>query len=61
VLAARRGRVLDAEGVVVLPVGGAHAITRYLTMFGPRGAGLRLEAADLDRLPHPLLAVIADI
>ncbi len=40
-LAARRGRDLDAERVVVLPVGGAHAITRYLTQFGPAGAGLR--------------------
>ena len=41
-LAARRGRDLDAERVVVLPTGGAHAITRYLTQFGPAGAGLRL-------------------
>ena len=29
-LAARGGRDLGAEHVVVLPVGGAHAITRYL-------------------------------
>jgi hypothetical protein len=28
--------------VVVVPTGGAHAITRYLTQFGPAGAGLRL-------------------
>ncbi len=41
-LAARRGRDLDAERVVVLPIGGAHAITRYLTQLGPAGAGLRL-------------------
>jgi len=41
-LAARRGRDLDAERVVVVPTGGAHAITRYLTQFGPSGAGLRL-------------------
>jgi hypothetical protein len=41
-LAARRGRDLGAERVVVLPIGGAHAITRYLTQFGPAGAGLRL-------------------
>jgi hypothetical protein len=40
--AVRRGRDLDAEGVVVLPMGGAHAITRYLTRFGPAGAGLKL-------------------
>jgi hypothetical protein len=41
-LAVRRGRDLDAEGVVVLPIGGAHAMRRYLTKFGPAGAGLRL-------------------
>jgi hypothetical protein len=41
-LAARRGRDLAAERVVVLPIGGAHAITRYLTRFGPAGADLRL-------------------
>ncbi|HKA95765.1 MAG TPA: TOPRIM nucleotidyl transferase/hydrolase domain-containing protein [Streptosporangiaceae bacterium] len=41
-LAARRGRDLSAERVVVLPMGGAHAITRYLTQFGPAGAGLGL-------------------
>ncbi len=41
-LAARRGRDLGAERVVILPIGGAHAITRYLTQFGPAGAGLRL-------------------
>jgi hypothetical protein len=41
-LAARRGRDLGAEGVVVVPVGGAHAIARYLMQFGPVGARLRL-------------------
>ena len=41
-LAARRGRDLDAERVVILPVGGAHSVTRYLTRLGPLGAGLRL-------------------
>jgi len=41
-LAVRRGRDLGAEGVVVVPAGGAHAIARYLTRFGPAGAGLRL-------------------
>lgn len=41
-LAVRRGRDLDAERVVVVPIGGAHAIARYLTQFGPAGAGLRL-------------------
>jgi OLD-like protein len=41
-LAPRRGRDLGAERVVVVPVGGAHAMTRYLRLFGPGGAGLRL-------------------
>jgi hypothetical protein len=41
-LALRRGRDLAAEHVVVLPIGGAHAVTRFLTRFGPAGAGLRL-------------------
>jgi hypothetical protein len=41
-LAARLGRDLDAERVVILPMGGAHAITRYLTQLGPAGAALRL-------------------
>ena len=41
-LAPRRGRDLDAEHVVVVPVGGAHAMARYLRLFGPGGAALRL-------------------
>jgi hypothetical protein len=41
-LAARHGRDLGVERVVVLPAGGVHAITRYLMQFGPAGAGLRL-------------------
>ena len=40
--AVRRGRDLSAEHVVVLPMGGAHALARYLTQLGPGGAGLRL-------------------
>jgi hypothetical protein len=41
-LASRHGRHLGAERVAILPIGGAHAMTRYLTQFGPAGAGLRL-------------------
>jgi hypothetical protein len=41
-LAGRRGRDLAAEGVVVLPVGGAHGVARYLRRFGPAGTGARL-------------------
>lgn len=41
-LAARRGRDLAAEGVVVVPVGGAHAVSKYLRQFGPAGADLKV-------------------
>ena len=41
-LAARRGRDLDAEGIVVIPVGGAQAMRRYANRFGPSGQGLAL-------------------
>ena len=41
-LALRQRRDLAAEGIVVLPVGGAHGVTRYLRLFGPEGTGARL-------------------
>lgn len=41
-LARRRGRDLDAEGVSIVPIGGAQAIGRVLEELGPRGRGLRL-------------------
>jgi hypothetical protein len=41
-LAARRGVKLDAEGVRVVPMGGAQAIGRFLSRVGPRGLDLRL-------------------
>jgi len=41
-LAARRGRNLNGEGVLVVPIGGAHAIGRFLTRFGPQGSDARL-------------------
>jgi hypothetical protein len=41
-LAERRGRDLDAEGVSIVPIGGAQAIGRFLDLFGPRGADVRL-------------------
>ncbi len=41
-LAGRRGRDLAAEGIVVLPAGGAHGVARYLRRFGPEGTGARL-------------------
>lgn len=39
-LAVRRGRDLDADGVVVVPAGGAQGIGKYLERFGPNGEGL---------------------
>ncbi len=41
-LAERRGRDLDAEGVSVLPIGGAQAIGGFLELFGPKGYDVRL-------------------
>jgi hypothetical protein len=41
-LAAGRGRNLDDEGIVVVPIGGAQAIGRFLSRFGPEGLGRRL-------------------
>ncbi len=41
-LALRRGRDLEAEGVAVLAIGGAHAIGKVLDRYGPSGLGLRL-------------------
>ncbi|MFH8610911.1 TOPRIM nucleotidyl transferase/hydrolase domain-containing protein [Streptomyces sp. NPDC018029] len=41
-LAARRGRDLAAEGVCVLPMGGAMSVGRYAGLLGPTALGLRL-------------------
>jgi predicted ATP-dependent endonuclease of OLD family len=41
-LAARLGRDLAAEGVRVVPVGGAHAIGKVLAHYGPSGLGVRV-------------------
>lgn len=41
-LAARHGRDLRAEGVFVLPMGGATNIGQFLAMFGPAGYDVRL-------------------
>jgi hypothetical protein len=37
-----RGRDLEAERVVIVPIGGAHAIGRFLTALGPLGTWVRL-------------------
>jgi hypothetical protein len=41
-LAERRGRNLDAEGILVVSIGGAQAIGRFLDRFGPQGLDVRL-------------------
>jgi hypothetical protein len=41
-LAERRGRNLAAEGVSIVPMGGAQAIGRFVDRFGPRGLDVRL-------------------
>jgi len=41
-LAARRGRNLYAEGVSIVPIGGATTIGRFLDRFGPQGSDIRL-------------------
>jgi hypothetical protein len=41
-LAVRHGRNLDGEGISVVPIGGAQAIGRFLSRFGPQGSDARL-------------------
>jgi hypothetical protein len=41
-MAARRGRDLDAEGIAIVPMGGARNLRRFLGLFGPRGLDVRL-------------------
>lgn len=41
-LAERRGRNLDAEGISMVPIGGAQSIGRFLKVFGPQGLNVRL-------------------
>jgi hypothetical protein len=41
-LATRRGRDLRAEGIAVVPMGGAQAVGRFLRLLGPQGSDLTL-------------------
>jgi hypothetical protein len=41
-LAERRGCDLAAEGIAIVPIGGAQAIGKFLNQFGPRGLDRRL-------------------
>jgi len=41
-LAERRGRNLNAEGISIVPIGGATTIGRFLDLFGPHGVAAGL-------------------
>ena len=41
-IAHRRGRDLDAEGISIVPIGGARNIRSFLDRFGPQGLDVRL-------------------
>jgi hypothetical protein len=41
-LAERRGRNLHAEGISIVPMGGAQSIGSFLDLFGPQGLDVRL-------------------
>ncbi|MFD7862091.1 TOPRIM nucleotidyl transferase/hydrolase domain-containing protein [Streptomyces sp. NPDC059783] len=52
-LAGRRGRDLEAEGVCVLPMGGAMSVGRFTALLGPPGLDLRLTGlCDEAELPY---------
>jgi hypothetical protein len=52
-LARRRGRDLPAEGILVVPIGGATNVQRFVQALGPRGLGVRLAGlCDVAELPH---------
>jgi hypothetical protein len=52
-LARRRGFDLRAEGIVVVPIGGATNVHRFLQELGPRGLGVRLAGlCDIAELGH---------
>jgi hypothetical protein len=57
-LAERRGRNLGADGISVVPIGGAQSIGRFLNLFGPQGLDVRLaglyDAAEEDEFRRGL-------
>jgi hypothetical protein len=59
-LAERRDRNLSAEGISVVPIGGAQAIGRFLNLFGPHGRNVTLaglcDAAEEDEFRRGLEA-----
>ncbi|MFF5898854.1 TOPRIM nucleotidyl transferase/hydrolase domain-containing protein [Streptomyces argenteolus] len=54
-LARSRGRDLAAEGICVLPMGGAMSIARFAHILGPPGLGLRLTGL-CDEAEYPFYA-----
>jgi hypothetical protein len=57
-LANIQGRDLMEEGIVVVPIGGAHSISAFLARFGPTGSALRVsglcDAAEEAHFRHAL-------
>ena len=52
-LARRRGRDLLAEGIVVVPIGGATNVQRFVQALGPHGLGVQLAGlCDIAELEH---------
>ena len=63
-LARRRGRNLEAEGISVVPMGGATNIRRFFGSKGSRKSrfgALLVEALDLAEVPRPLDRVLAHL
>jgi hypothetical protein len=60
-LAVRRGRDLAAEGVCVLPMGGAMSVGRFAGLLGPSGLGLRLTGLCEEREPGGFFVCAADL
>ena len=62
VLARRRGRDLDGEGIGVLAMGGATNVGHYLDRYGPRGLDVDDIGHYLDRYgPHGLDVAVAGL
>ena len=52
-LARRRGWDLHAEGIVIVPIGGATNVDRFARALGPRGLGVRLAGlCDVAEVPQ---------
>src|SRR6266566_3796122 len=61
-LAERAGRDLRAEGIFVVPMGGATNIGHFADLFGPGGYGVLLAAAlDPALVPAPLLGLLSAV